>query len=370
MSAFLMNRDIVLVGLNRIPFMASGIKRGMMAALKMRAERTAVFSPSPRMFRAFSSGRVDANITGTIAKYFATSLAMLNVVTAPRVMSSCFPSMTTSMILAGLDSKSTMLAASLAACVPEFIASPTSATAKAGASLVPSPIIATTRVSACSFITMSYLSSGFASGLYSSIPTSLASEVGIDEYRPEAKPEDKYDIVMKEQAETRVVAMIGDGTNDAPALAVADVGLAMNSGTQAAKEAANMVDLESNPAKIIEVVMLGKQLLMTRGAVTTFSIANDVAKYFAIVPVLFASTIPELKALNVLGLGLNTAVLSALIFNAIIIPLLIPLAMRGVTFKPSGTMTLFLKNTIIYGIGGVIVPFVGIKLIDAAISLL
>jgi len=199
---------------------------------------------------------------------------------------------------------------------------------------------------------------------------SIAAEVGIDEYRPEAKPEDKYDIVKREQAETRIVAMIGDGTNDAPALAMADVGLAMNSGTQAAKEAANMVDLESNPAKIIEVVMLGKQLLMTRGAVTTFSIANDVAKYFAIMPVLFASTVPELKALNVLGLGLNTAVLSALIFNAIIIPLLIPLAMRGVTFKPSGTMTLFLKNTIIYGFGGVIVPFVGIKLIDVAISLL
>jgi K+-transporting ATPase ATPase B chain len=199
---------------------------------------------------------------------------------------------------------------------------------------------------------------------------SIAAEVGIDEYQPEAKPEDKYHIVKREQAETRIVAMIGDGTNDAPALAMADVGLAMNSGTQAAKEAANMVDLESNPAKIIEVVMLGKQLLMTRGAVTTFSIANDVAKYFAIMPVLFASTVPELKALNVLGLGLNTAVLSALIFNAIIIPLLIPLAMRGVTFKPSGTMTLFLKNTMIYGIGGVIIPFVGIKLIDVAISLL
>ncbi|TMI15734.1 HAD family hydrolase [Candidatus Bathyarchaeota archaeon] len=199
---------------------------------------------------------------------------------------------------------------------------------------------------------------------------SIAAEVGIDEFQPEAKPEDKYDIVKREQAETRIVAMIGDGTNDAPALAMADVGLAMNSGTQAAKEAANMVDLESNPAKIIEVVMLGKQLLMTRGAVTTFSIANDVAKYFAIMPVLFASTVPELKALNVLGLGLNTAVLSALIFNAIIIPLLIPLAMRGVTFKPSGTMTLFLKNTMIYGIGGVIIPFVGIKLIDVAISLL
>jgi potassium-transporting ATPase ATP-binding subunit len=198
---------------------------------------------------------------------------------------------------------------------------------------------------------------------------SIAGEVGIDEFRPEAKPEDKYDIVKKEQGETRIVAMIGDGTNDAPALAMADVGLAMNSGTQAAKEAANMVDLESNPAKIIEVVMLGKQLLMTRGAVTTFSIANDVAKYFAIMPVLFASTVPELKALNVLGLGLNTAVLSALIFNAAIIPLLIPLALRGITFKPSDTMTLFLKNTMIYGVGGVIVPFVGIKLIDVAISL-
>src|SRR6266550_1236177 len=196
---------------------------------------------------------------------------------------------------------------------------------------------------------------------------SIASEVGIDEYRPEAKPEDKYDIVTKEQAETRVVAMIGDGTNDAPALAVADVGLAMNSGTQAAKEAANMVDLESNPAKIIEVVMLGKQLLMTRGAVTTFSIANDVAKYFAIVPVMFATTHPELKALNILGLGLNTAVLSALIFNAAIIPLLIPLAMKGIRFKPTSTMSLFIKNALIYGAGGIIVPFIGIKLIDIAL---
>ena len=196
---------------------------------------------------------------------------------------------------------------------------------------------------------------------------SIANEVGIDEFRPEAKPEDKYEIVQQEQAESRIVAMIGDGTNDAPALAAADVGLAMNSGTQAAKEAANMVDLESNPAKIIEVVILGKQLLMTRGAVTTFSIANDVAKYFAIVPVMFAATLPELKALNVLGLGLNTAVLSALIFNAAIIPLLIPLAMRGVRFKPTSTMTLFIKNALIYGIGGIIVPFIGIKLIDTAL---
>jgi len=198
---------------------------------------------------------------------------------------------------------------------------------------------------------------------------SIATEVGIDEFVPQAKPEDKHGIALREQANSRIVAMIGDGTNDAPALAVADVGLAMNSGTQAAKEAANMVDLESNPAKIIEVVMLGKQLLMTRGAVTTFSIANDVAKYFAIMPVLFA-TIPELIALNILGLGLHTAVLSALIFNAIIIPLLIPLAMKGVSFKPADTMTLFLKNTMIYGVGGVIVPFVGIKLIDIILVLM
>jgi potassium-transporting ATPase ATP-binding subunit len=192
----------------------------------------------------------------------------------------------------------------------------------------------------------------------------IANEVGIDEYVPQAKPEDKHEIVLREQEQNRIVAMIGDGTNDAPALAVADVGLAMNSGTQAAKEAANIVDMESNPAKIIDVVMLGKQLLMTRGAVTAFSIANDVAKYFAIVPVLFAATLPQLQSLNILHLGLHTAVLSALIFNAVIIPLLIPIAMRGVSFKPSDTMTLFLRNTMIYGVGGVIAPFIGIKLID------
>lgn len=198
---------------------------------------------------------------------------------------------------------------------------------------------------------------------------SIAAEVGIEEYVPRAKPEDKFEIVGREQSESKIVAMIGDGTNDAPALALADVGLAMNSGTEAAKEGANMVDLESNPAKIIDVVMLGKQLLMTRGAVTAFSIANDVAKYFAIMPVIFASSIPQLQSLNILGLGLRTAVLSALIFNAIIIPLLIPLAMRGVTFKPSDTMTLFLRNTMIYGVGGVVVPFVGIKLIDLILSI-
>ncbi|MDA4111698.1 MAG: HAD-IC family P-type ATPase [Thaumarchaeota archaeon] len=196
---------------------------------------------------------------------------------------------------------------------------------------------------------------------------SIAKEVGIDEFVPQAKPEDKHEIVLREQEESRIVAMIGDGTNDAPALAVADVGLAMNSGTQAAKEAANMVDMESNPAKIIDVVLLGKQLLMTRGAITTFSIANDVAKYFAIVPVLFAA-VPQLNALNILGLGVHSAVLSALIFNAIIIPLLIPLAMRGVAFKPSDTMTVFLKNTFVYGIGGVIVPFIGIKAIDIVLT--
>ena len=199
---------------------------------------------------------------------------------------------------------------------------------------------------------------------------SIAAEVGIDEFIPQAKPENKYDIVLKEQAENRVVSMIGDGTNDAPALAVADVGLAMNSGTEAAKEAANMVDLESNPAKIIDVVLLGKQLLMTRGAVTAFSISNDVAKYFAILPVMFAATIPSLQSLNILGLGLHSAVLSALIFNAVIIPLLIPLAMKGVTFRPSETMSLFLRNVLIYGVGGVIVPFVGIKLIDLLLGVL
>ena len=198
---------------------------------------------------------------------------------------------------------------------------------------------------------------------------SIAREVGIDDFVPQAKPEDKYRKVIEERDQHRIVAMIGDGSNDAPALAIADVGLAMNSGTAAAKEAANMVDLESDPSKIIDAVMVGKQLLMTRGAVTTFSIANDVAKYFAIVPVMFA-TIPALHALNILNLGVHTAVLSALIFNAIVIPLLIPLAMRGVSFRPASAMSLFLKNAVTYGIGGVFIPFAGIKLIDIALGLI
>ncbi len=191
---------------------------------------------------------------------------------------------------------------------------------------------------------------------------SIAEEVGIDEFVSQAKPETKYQKVREEQAENRIVAMIGDGTNDAPALAAADVGLAMASGTVAAKDAANMVDLESNPSKIIEVVMLGKQLLMTRGAVTTFSITNDVAKYFAIVPIMFAS-IPALGALNILGLTPHIAVLSALIFNALVIPALIPIALRGTKFKPQSTLRIFLKNLIIYGVGGVLLPFAAIKLI-------
>lgn len=196
---------------------------------------------------------------------------------------------------------------------------------------------------------------------------SIAGEVGIEDYFSRAKPEDKHHIVLREQAESRIVAMIGDGTNDAPALAVADVGLAMNSGTEAAKEAANMVDIESNPAKIIDVVTLGKQLLVTRGAVTAFSITNDVAKYFAIVPVLFA-TISQMQSLNILHLSLQGAVLSALIFNAIVIPLLIPIALRGVSFKPTSTMTIFLKNILVYGLGGIVAPFVGIKLIDILLT--
>jgi K+-transporting ATPase ATPase B chain len=193
----------------------------------------------------------------------------------------------------------------------------------------------------------------------------IAREAGVDDFIAESKPEDKIAVIRREQAEGKLVAMTGDGTNDAPALAQADVGLAMNSGTTAAKEAANMVDLDSDPSKIIEIVAIGKQLLMTRGALTTFSIANDIAKYFAIIPAIFMLAIPEMEALNIMKLGSPlSAVLSALIFNAIIIPLLIPLAMKGVAYRPMSAARLLSRNLLIYGLGGIIAPFIGIKLID------
>ncbi|MDB5343961.1 MAG: kdpB [Schlesneria sp.] len=193
----------------------------------------------------------------------------------------------------------------------------------------------------------------------------IAEQAGVDTYIAEATPEAKLEYIRQEQAAGKLVAMMGDGTNDAPALAQADVGVAMNSGTQAAKEAGNMVDLDSDPTKLLEVVEIGKQLLMTRGALTTFSIANDLAKYFAIVPALFAGTLPWLKVFDVMGLHSPTsAILSAVIFNAIIIPLLIPIALRGVTYRPVGADALLRRNLLVWGLGGVIVPFVGIKLID------
>lgn len=197
----------------------------------------------------------------------------------------------------------------------------------------------------------------------------IAKEAGVDEFIAECTPEDKIDVIKKEQDEGRLVAMTGDGTNDAPALAQADVGLAMNSGTIAAKEAANMVDLDSDPTKIIEVVEIGKQLLITRGALTTFSIANDVSKYFAIIPAIFILAIPNMKVLNIMALATpKSAILSALIFNAIIIPALIPIAMRGVKYKPMKAEAMLRKNLLVYGLGGLIVPFVGIKFIDVIIA--
>jgi K+-transporting ATPase ATPase B chain len=196
----------------------------------------------------------------------------------------------------------------------------------------------------------------------------IAGEAGVDDFLAEATPEDKMALIRREQAEGHLVAMTGDGTNDAPALAQADVGVAMNTGTTAAKEAGNMVDLDSNPTKLIEIVEIGKQLLMTRGALTTFSIANDVAKYFAIIPAMFVLAFPQLTVLNVMRLRTpQSAILSAVIFNALIIIALIPLALRGVAYRPIGATAVLRRNLMVYGVGGVLLPFAGIKAIDLLI---
>jgi K+-transporting ATPase ATPase B chain len=197
----------------------------------------------------------------------------------------------------------------------------------------------------------------------------IAREAGVDDFLAEAKPEDKMALIKREQAKGKLVAMTGDGTNDAPALAQADVGVAMNTGTMAAREAGNMVDLDSDPTKLIEIVEIGKQLLMTRGALTTFSIANDVAKYFAIIPAIFLAFYPQLGALNIMRLQTpQSAILAAIIFNALIIIALIPLALRGVTYRPVGAASILRRNLLIYGVGGIIVPFIGIKLLDMLIT--
>ncbi len=198
----------------------------------------------------------------------------------------------------------------------------------------------------------------------------IAREAGVDDFVAQAKPEDKIRIIKEQQADGRLVAMTGDGTNDAPALAQADVAVAMNSGTAAAKEAGNMVDLDSDPTKLLDIVQIGKQLLMTRGSLTTFSIANDVAKYFAIIPAAFSIAYPELGALNIMLLNPGTAILSAIIFNAIIIVLLIPLALRGVAYRALPAAAVLRRNILIYGLGGIIAPFVGIKIIDVIVNLI